>query len=88
MNYSDKSKGTTNFVYFNNGELKILRVILTELLDEKFALRDTDENLTNGTSNEKEIGEEENINDYMNYLWKQDFCPVASLFLKRIVEEF
>ena len=31
--------------------------------------------------------DEENIDEYIYYLWKQDFSPVAALLLKRLNEE-
>lgn len=31
--------------------------------------------------------ENENIDEYMIYLWSEDFKPVASLLLKRVIEE-
>lgn len=38
-----------------------------------------------GLDNEDE--DEENIDEYIYYLWKQDFSPVAALLLKRLNEE-
>ncbi len=29
----------------------------------------------------------ENIDEYVTYLWKQDFSPVAGLLLQRVVKE-
>jgi len=29
----------------------------------------------------------ENIDEYVIYLWKQDFSPVAGLLLQRVVKE-
>ena len=37
-----------------------------------------------GATNDNDNDNIENIDDYMNYLWKSDFCPVASLLLKRV----
>jgi hypothetical protein len=97
MNYSEKSKPiNSNFIFFENDELKVLRVILKELLDENFALRNTQirqmSTISNGSNSEndqqQQFESEENINEYMNYLWKQDFFPVATFLLKRLTEEF
>ena len=60
-------------------------MIFLNFPDEKFALRVIGED---DLQSQSESDEYENINEYMNCLWKQDFSPVASLFLKRIVDEF
>jgi hypothetical protein len=31
--------------------------------------------------------DEENLDEYMNCIWQQDFMPVATLLLKRLNEE-
>lgn len=88
MNYSDKSKSPAAFLFFESDDLKVLRVILTELLDEKFALRQADQVAGATAAPVDDVDNEANINEYMNQLWKQDFCPVATLLLKRLMEEF
>ena len=41
--------------------------------------------LVNKAKNDQGVDDNlENIDDYMNYLWKNDFCPVATLLLKRV----
>lgn len=56
-------------------------IIHHKQIDEKFALRDEND------SKSMNENDDENINAYMNTLWREDFSPVASELLKRI-EEF
>ncbi|CAF1030134.1 unnamed protein product, partial [Brachionus calyciflorus] len=78
MNYSDNSK--SNISLFDSNEIKVLQVILTELLDEQFALRSRKTEFRSAGNEENT----ENIDDYMNSIWKQDFKPVAERLLDRI----
>ena len=51
--------------------------------DEKFAIsQNDDEEKQDETENTNG-----NINEYINYLWNEEFSPVASLLLKRVVDE-
>ena len=53
------------------------------LKDEKFAIsKNDDEEKQDETENTNG-----NINEYINYLWSEEFSPVASLLLKRVVDE-
>ena len=48
------------------------------MLDEKFAL-------SKQSANKNDVNE--NLDEYMYYIWTQDFNPVANLLLKRITRK-
>lgn len=77
MNYSEKFDHPT-YDNFEKNELITLHTILNELLDEKFAL-------SKQSTNKNDVNE--NLDEYMYYIWTQDFNPVANLLLKRITRK-
>lgn len=80
MNYSDNNRPINHF--FDQNETKLLTVILKELLDENFALRCHKSEFKSSAPEEDNA---ENIDDYMDYLWKQDFQPVAKFLITRLI---
>lgn len=80
MNYSDNTRPIRHF--FEQNEIKLLTVILKELLNENFALRCQKSEFKSSPPEEENP---ENLNDYMDYLWKHEFQPVAKFLIARLI---
>lgn len=98
-----KNSTSSFYLNFEKNELILLQAVLTDLLgkkevltfitkfylfffpkDEKFAISKNENEVVKQDENELTNG---NINEYIYYLWSEEFSPVASLLLKRVIDE-